>query len=375
MTEVTQAARQGLHWRRKPLLGAIFSCVFIMLLATVSSFGTLLIAHNQFDYPILNPAFRGIPTAVVWLSVAAISSFVTLFVLWMYRNLDDIFDVVAHLHFRPGSRLKDFVSIILLLGAVALLPVLNIAFSFDTTYGDGHMKWYESAVRAFFSFIQAQGGGTLGFGISVLSVVAFLILIQQLKDIQNSVSTFTEMVDKVFELSKECTGENPLHIVSYTPAIGYLALHETYQKKILAMLKACDGEVSKVKMIVLGQEQLSIWHNEFKGRTTRIGKIDDARIAEAEGASTRIRTFLRENDMTNVYGEVDRDAMPGYYCFFSNRRAVIVTPMFLPIRGQLDGDRQNLPSPSMVGFETSDRTTIDHLHQQFEYLSRSAKWH
>lgn len=365
--------KRPLAWRRNTTIGMAIAFIVVITLSVTSSMGTLLIANNLFDYPVMLP-ISGLPTYAVWLLSVAVGAFSTLLTLWMWRKSDDVFDVIVFRRFAKGRKIRDTITAISLILIIASIPIIAWLVSLGNYFGLDVSR-IEILLRSVFLYLDAHAGGTVSFTISVISVVAFFILIQQLRDIQGSVSSFSEMVERIQRLVRECSHDSPMHVISYTPALGFLALPRSYRDRLFGLMTKTDVDgQSEVRLIVLAEDQLRTWHDEFSGRSTRLGKISAADVAEVQTTSMEIRSRQRACKSEKSYGEVDRDSLPGYYCFFNERRAIVVTPFFLPIAGQDPAQRETLPAPNMVGYETSDRTTLDYLKQQFGYLEQFARW-
>jgi len=231
-------------------------------------------------------------------------------------------------------------------------------------------------------FINRYGGGISGFVISVLSMYAFYITIIQLRDFQRRISNFGDLVDRLLEVGKTASAHDKLHVISFTPAIGYLAERSKWPQiyKILVntdfVENLDDDEIpssSKTCMIAPSQVEIEDWQQRFIHRRRRAGggKVSQMDIDKANKAASRVRKILKAQGQ---YTEVPFEALPGYYCFFTKHRAIITAPFFVPL--ELDGAGEDgahgpswLPAPQMIGFETTDRATIDQLFEQFDYVA------
>jgi len=360
----------GIKWQRQPWVNFLVNAVLIAIMATVGSLGTLTIAYNTLEYPAVGVAFDSIPQAWQWAIASLLGASITIALLWYWRVADAVFDVVIHRHLAKGERLR---SVLIFGGIVALVVAFPVTscVAFRASSAGYRPDWFFKGIVKGASFFDRHAGGTVGFVISVITLSAFTITIQQLRDLRDSIDSFSDLASRIIKLSSCSSCSDPMHIISFTPCIGYLALPRREWAKLSKALIHTDGKAGgecTTRAIVLKEDQLYDWHKEFTGRwTRRAGSVTPELVNEVQAESHKIKSILQGYSVEN-YIEVDRDSLPGYYCFFNSRKALLVTPFFLPISGQTLEARQSLPNPHMVGYETTDRSTINFLLDQFHYL-------
>jgi hypothetical protein len=356
----------GMQWRRGLRTNLFVTALFVLVLSVLGSLGSLMIAYNAVDYPIIGATFAGVPFLWQWFFGAFLGSAFTLIALFLFRFSDDLVDVLF-----AKSALKRIVVAAFLIFLFVFAILVYDAFLYVNQNPDSSNYSLSLAV-SFFSYVVKNAGGIVGFFATIITITAFTLTIQQLKDLRSTVSSFSDLATRLSKLGSECTADDPLHVVSYTPCLGYLALpREKWNLIYKTFIRQDKSGQSTTRMIVLQDDQLRQWHSEFLGRTTRHGVIDQRILKDNEEQAIRIKNVLKAMSPAD-YMEIDRVSLPGYYCFFNASRAIVVAPFFLPISGQHEDDRKHLPNPNMVGYETTDRTTVEYLHDQFHYLERSA---
>jgi len=137
-------------------------------------------------------------------------------------------------------------------------------------------------------------------------------------------------------------------------------------------------------MVILRQDDLRRWFERFRGRVTAAGEIKpeaiSETIAEAEGLVVALTNLSRRMDVNDPQIEPKRltyEQMPGFYFFCNDERAIIVSPMFLPLPEGTEKATQLgvLQSVQVVGIETTDPHVVDwikRLHQVYRDKVASA---
>jgi hypothetical protein len=130
----------------------------------------------------------------------------------------------------------------------------------------------------------------------------------------------------------------------------------------------------RTNIVCLDHDDLGVWHRLFEGRRTLRKKLQlqdvDTATKAAEGL---LEDLQRDSFGKKVPGTVHRlpwHLMPGFYVFFTRRRALIVTPLFLPFpRGAPKSLQEELPSVQMIGLETGDRSVINDIEKLYAYYA------
>lgn len=235
-----------------------------------------------------------------------------------------------------------------------------------------------------------NGGASLLFGL--FTVFALSLTLLQIHDIRATISSFSELIERVCVLADSATTEDPLYIIAYTPALGYLALPPPFSARYAKAITAKSSSTppgTKTKMICLERDELKKWHDSFVGKRTHRGLITqhEANLATTE-AEEVVETICRPHPEESRHMPADTQAaqgaqavdtfvyrtsmnkMPGFYVFFTERRAIVVNPLFIPYllsHNDTVGTRSEMVN--MIGYETTDRGVIHDLRTFFEYCT------
>ena len=368
--------------RRRYLFGTILVAVAIVALSSLTAVSSVVTIFNTAQYPFVGNsthAFSG------WkgLALGAVSgSLITLALLYFRLVSNDMFEALTE-PWLAGTRRSATFAVIF--AAIVWLGTPWVIHCLTTNFGQSTELFRIGAYLALVvDFLQRNTGGIIGLIVSAVSVLAFYITILQLKDFQSRISSFGQLLDRLVDLAESATVHDKLHAICYTPAIGYLAEPKRWSRVKAALTNESadpdgDGNTNRVRMIVPRMEQLERWHGLFLMRRTKRGfsVIQPDDIEGANTISQKIKDILAAqivaDDCTPAYVERDFNLLPGYYCFFTLRRAIIVTPLFVPLEvgSRLPAEAMpstNLPPPDMIGFMTTDRSVIDSMFDQFEYI-------
>lgn len=212
----------------------------------------------------------------------------------------------------------------------------------------------------------------LGY-LTFLGIYANYVTLHEQKTI---ITSFPQLIKRLILLIENAKGT--VHIFAYTPAIGYLALEKSYWKNLRQAIENKVGvnEVGPFKMICLPETELAKWHLAFKGRKTPRGKpsngyaLTEDHCNQATKAASDIITEICESSVTSeeVVKRHPFDKMPSYYVFFSEDRAISISPLALPVadgKGGFSLDRVPI-TVQMLGFETIDPRIISDIQSHFE---------
>jgi hypothetical protein len=213
-------------------------------------------------------------------------------------------------------------------------------------------------------------------GLPTLCFVA--LAVQQLREIRRTVSSFSELIDRICDLADKATNANPVRILAYTPAVGYLARPDAEWEQFQAAINRKDPNGGPIaEIICLEEPALQTWHNLFAGRETSRGTLDSEMTKEAsrlaEGLLQQLQSGRRYKPCETVH-RLPLDFMPGYYFFFTKDRAIIVVPLFLPLPNSAPQLKQErLPTVQMIGFETSERALVQDVEGMYDYYKSLSK--
>jgi hypothetical protein len=235
--------------------------------------------------------------------------------------------------------------------------------------------------ESFWTHVAKEPGGFFAL-VTGLPTLCFLALaVQQLREIRRTISSFSELIDRVCDMAKKATGANPIRILAYTPAVGYLARPDSEWHQFYSAICKKDKRTGKpiAEIICLRGSHLKVWHELFVERTTSRGKINLAMSRQATASAEGLLEILKKDDDNNACDTVHRlptDFMPGYYFFFTKDRAIIVVPLFLPLPSSAPKvEQKKLPTVQMIGFETADRALVQDVEQMYDYYKELSKSH
>jgi hypothetical protein len=357
------------EWRKHLRANIIAYTIMILVLASIGAFGTMLIDQNMYNYPLISGGFLNRGSAIQiglisFLIGAAAGGLVIIMFIAMRVISDDLYEVLSINHIRGGILnfvLRNFLILIITSIIIFAIVWLYIRVQGESFGGDSYLA-------PVIKFLSENGGGIIGLPVAIITFVAFSITIQQLKDFQSRIVGTGDLIKRIVELSATSSSVDPLRMISFTPALGFLAQPLNEWQRVKNSLTDLDKDNRpKTQMIVLNETELKQWHGQFEGRRTWQGLIGSNHIKQAHEESMEIKRKLSSADI-NSYVETTYRDLPGFYCFFTSERAIISTPLFLPIFNTDVAIRGSIPSPHMIGYQTTDRATIDDLFHQFHYL-------
>jgi hypothetical protein len=191
--------------------------------------------------------------------------------------------------------------------------------------------------------------------------------------LQKTIKGFPKLIRKVCKMSNEATSQEPIRILAYTPALGYLAEPDEWFRLFNALTTLTDDGKHRTKIICLKKEDLDVWHRQFVGRTTSRERITLERAENATQAAKNLLEALSKdsegNDTKNATViELPWHFMPGFYLFITKKRALVVTPLFLPFPKGVPY-QENLPQVEIIGIEYRDDKTIRDLKQIYQFYA------
>jgi len=230
----------------------------------------------------------------------------------------------------------------------------------------------QSRMSAWWMHLHHDPGGIFAAFTGVVTIYTLLYTVGSIRDIRRTVSSFSELIDRVHKMAGNATDSNPLRILAYTPAIGFLALRKhDWDKFHKAVTTPIDGK-PMTNMVCLEHDDLDVWHQLFVDRRTLKKKIE---LQDAKDANTAAENLLRVlgkdslgKDVPDSVHRLPWRFMPGFYLFFTRERAIIVVPLFLPFpKGAPKSLQEELPSVQMIGLETQDRSLISDVEKVYGY--------
>ncbi len=360
--------------RRGYVLPPILVSILIVFITCLTSVSLVIVVSDGAQYPYVGNGFSSLFGFNGFVAGVIAGTLITLALLYMRMLSNDFFEALTEPWFK-GIRLRATLALIAMLLIFFGLPTyIKLSTELlpepDPTSQLGRWATYlhqsGSYLGTVVHYIDKTTGGIPTFVVSAVSVIAFYITILQLRDFENRISSFGELMEKLVELLEMADTNDRLHFVCYTPAVGYLAEPRLWEPLRAALLRP-----GVVQMIIPKSADLHCWHQAFVGRRTKRrtnGKkvIIQPQVDDANAVSDEIIGCLKRTQ--GAVTQVDFDVLPGYYCFFTLRRAILVTPLFVPLLADPRMPHDALPPPDMIGFSTSDRGVIDSMLEQFDHI-------
>ena len=267
------------NWRRCWKRSTILASIILASLAVATAAGVLLANAKTEKFPIV-----GVSGIIEFCVGAGLGAICTLALISARIISDDFYDVV-HDSFASrdfAGRLdspKTLFGFLMTVTVVSILPLTLIIFSLSLMTKGGYLD-VTSSFGHLTSWLKDNGGGPVGFFVSALSVSGFVLTVRQLKDFNERLSSFEDLLQRVSRLSKSATSHDPLSVISYTPALGYLAQPKYQSVEWIDFLTNKQDGQRRVRLITLKQDDLEKWHRQFIGRRTRRGILDERDIIE-----------------------------------------------------------------------------------------------
>jgi hypothetical protein len=186
----------------------------------------------------------------------------------------------------------------------------------------------------------------------------FHVLFTPEPTLTRAITSFAALMVELRELFTSTEKEDQIHWLAYTPALGYLARKPDEWTRLERMMVKY-AEI--LDIVCLGPTELAAWHNLFLDRRTDRGSINEQLVHSANTVSQQLLERVRAPSY------VPFNLLPEYYLFSSLRRAIAVTPFFLPRlhdgRRKQSEKRADIPNVDMCGIVTQDRVMVDQARQ------------
>jgi hypothetical protein len=271
---------------------------------------------------------------------------------------------------KPAFTWAFFIYFLLIIGAVVLALLGSAYLNSEMPQDTFFWKCINALTRA--------PGGFFALFTGVATLLALVLTTHSLMEFKRTITSFTELIYRLCDMLDNASSDDPFRMVCYTPALGCLALsdkvYEMFRHRLCKMED--EGMEPRAEIICLGPEELEEWHSRFKGRWTlrklngrvKGHVVDDLLLDEAKKDSKRIVEELTPADVQEPHVKyLPHQFMPGFYFFFTNKRAIIVAPFFLQNpKGVPMWSGRNALSVEMIGFETTDMGIIGTLQKMYE---------
>jgi hypothetical protein len=196
--------------------------------------------------------------------------------------------------------------------------------------------------------------------------VLFLAQTWEQRDRTDSVSSFSDLMERLIELIQSTEAGDTIRFLAYTPAIGFLAENEALWKKLEDCLLA---RAKIIDMICLDDEDLARWHARFRGKATARSekKITPALINRAGEVSRKLLERIEAIGRSPTRKKFTE--LPGFYLFKNRKRALIVAPVGVPLLSadgpQEMGAELKQSKVEMFGLDTNTGQILDNAGLTF----------
>jgi hypothetical protein len=264
-------------------------------------------------------------------------------------------------------------------GMIVFLLVISAILAFSTI-AVFHLYDPDRKVAFIFHVLDNPGGAfAIVMGVCTLAGVFFTL--QAVVESQRMITTFPQLLQRLCELIRQAKGKDEyIRYLCYTPLTGVWAA----PKESDDLRELIQSPKYKFSMVILRENDLKRWFERFQDRVTAAGEIKgdtiSEKVAEAEALVQMLKNLSKRTDVKDPKIEPKRltyEQMPGFYFFCNDRRAIIVSPVFLPLPEGTAKTTQvrALRSVQVVGIDTTDPHVVDwikDLHQVYRDKVASA---
>jgi len=214
-------------------------------------------------------------------------------------------------------------------------------------------------------------GGVFAFLMGVATLAGVYLTMQSILESERMITTFPQLLERLCELIDHTDQETDyVRYLCYTPLTGVWATRKELWERFQTLMV---GTTRCKSVVTLECSDLERWFTRFSGRSTVGGKINADRIRlaveQAEKAIASLDLHARQEGNDRLLPvRLRYEQMPGFYFFSNDQRAIIVSPMFLPLPEGTSRDTQveKLQSVQVVGLETTDPHVVlwvNRLHE------------
>jgi len=213
-------------------------------------------------------------------------------------------------------------------------------------------------------------GGVFTLLMGVATLAGLYLTIHGISEFRKTITTFPDLIKRLCELIESTSEDDYVRYLCYTPLTGEWGVPDYLWRRFYALVK---GMRYRISVVTLDAPDLVQWYHLFVGRRTVVGEITGKKaqssITNAEAVLEDLRREARERGDQKIRpARLRMDQMPGFY-FFSNReRAIVVSPVFLPLPAGTSEKTQiqKLESVQMVGVESIDLDVISWINKLHE---------
>lgn len=247
--------------------------------------------------------------------------------------------------------------------------------------------------------------------IGIITIVAFIIGIDQIKKIRNSIGDFQNLIERIYKLIKDTSPKDTVHILLYTPTTGCFG--DNYENNGWLELSKYlrKDDIAKIKMICLTYDDIKSWYEKFPIYTESLPSNNN-KLTEKEKIKSQkhFKTALNETkEILNKFqqstenylkaekrekdgreskhkdeingGKYDQelhnnkllktmtwDQFRGYYIIFTAKRAIYTLPLFMPTNESGFIQEQLGKKTGMIGFESSEPGVVKTAFETFDFF-------
>lgn len=258
----------------------------------------------------------------------------------------------------------------------------------------------DSSHGFFFYYFTNNTGGIFATLMGLATILGIYIAILQIREQKSIITTYSQLMDNIIKLIKE---SNEIKIVSFFVLPGYWQVINPEKRKNFK--KAIRNATDKIKFVCISEkENLSILVDVAKkGTPVLASKTKNEKkkeIIQLQRDCESIISGLNSHDNCRTKKWED---LPCYFFIVTEKRAIIVTPVGLPVidknlaeyiqknydknngvdyfinndshidnllenNNSVANEKQEPAKVNTLGFETTDSRIIDMLLHQFNML-------
>lgn len=179
-----------------------------------------------------------------------------------------------------------------------------------------------------------------------------------------AIGSFEQLMIEMSTLIENTPEQEPIRILAYTPAIGFLARAE---KEWERLEKAMDETKGNLSFTCLDGHSLLDWHNRFVGRRTARDEYKGVDEKLAKRATNVSETLLKKTGVTTKRKEYAH--LPDYYLVSNDKWAIIVVPFFLPNLNIPESEEKHgrMAKVDMFGIVTNQKEVVKIVEKMHDF--------
>ena len=271
--------------------------------------------------------------------------------------------------------------------AVSVLGLVSLVL-----YDHFHSNFDPNNHQLYEHFFLDSIGGVFTFLIGLFTIVGVYLALIQIREQKSIITNYPQLLENLLKFIGESKEE--IKIVSFFILPGYWQEDDNDKRELL--YHTFDQKKEKIEIITINKEEhFSILIDVAQKGVPAFKKESDVTPKVITDFQNKCELLLSN---TKERYKLEYAKMPHYYFFVSRKRAIIVTPFGLPdlnneifrdvnsdydkilgktnpyIKNYLNNhkpiikDKEKEAKVNTLGFETTDRKTIEILSEEFEKL-------